>query len=274
MANDGIYKNIETVKHFNTEYAMVGGVNAPKKLLCHSSTGRQLPQLLKGKDDLRQDAVMQQLFTVVNRLLDKDELTRHRSMNIRTYKVVPLTCVLLSLKMSMYRLFVFARQKSGVLEWCEGTITFGDYLTKPDGAHSRYHPDDWTAMDCRRHIHKATNAGKDERQRAFIQACSKLRPVFRYFFYEYYNKSNIWHKKKQAYAKSVATSSIVGYIVGLGDRHVQNILIDTQTAEVIHIDLGVAFDQGKMFVRSICILIGLDLFCLIGYQFRKLFLFD
>ncbi|UJR28997.1 hypothetical protein I4U23_010215 [Adineta vaga] len=228
VANDGVYKNVETVKSFNAEYAMVGGVNAPKKLLCHSSTGRQLPQLLKGKDDLRQDAVMQQLFTVVNRLLDKDELTCHQSMNIRTYKVVPLT------------------QKSGVLEWCEGTITFGDYLTKPDGAHQRYHPDDWTAMDCRRHIHKATNSGKDERQRAFIQACTKLRPVFRYFFYEYYNKSNIWHRKKQAYAKSVATSSILGYIVGLGDRHVQNILIDTQTAEVIHIDLGVAFDQGKM----------------------------
>ena len=36
----------------------------------------------------------------------------------------------------------------------------------------------------------------------------------------------------------------VGYILGLGDRHVQNILIDTQTAELIHIDLGVAFEQG------------------------------
>ncbi|CAF4490038.1 unnamed protein product, partial [Rotaria sp. Silwood2] len=229
VANDGIYKNIETIKNFNSEYAMVGGVNAPKKILCHSSIGRQLSQLLKGKDDLRQDAVMQQLFTVVNRLLDKDDLTCQRSLNIRTYKVVPLT------------------QKSGVLEWCEGTITFGDYLTKiPDGAHSRYHPDDWTAMDCRRHIHKSTNSGKDERKRAFMHACSKLKPVFRYFFYEYYNKPSIWHRKKQAYAKSVATSSIVGYIVGLGDRHVQNILIDTQTAEVIHIDLGVAFDQGKM----------------------------
>ncbi|CAF1500441.1 unnamed protein product, partial [Rotaria magnacalcarata] len=229
IAIDGIYKNIETVKSFNAEYAMVGGVNAPKKILCHSSTGRQLSQLLKGKDDLRQDAVMQQLFTVVNRLLDKDDLTCHRSLNIRTYKVVPLT------------------QKSGVLEWCDGTITFGDYLTKiPDGAHSRYHSEDWAAMDCRRHIHKATNAGKDERKRAFIQTCSKLKPVFRYFFYEYYNKPSVWHGKKQAYARSVASSSIVGYIVGLGDRHVQNILIDTQTAEFIHIDLGVAFDQGKM----------------------------
>lgn len=91
VASDGNYRNIETIEYFNPEFAMVGGVNAPKKLICHSSTGRQLPQLLKGKDDLRQDAVMQQLFTVVNRLLDKDDLTAHRALHIRTYKVVPLT---------------------------------------------------------------------------------------------------------------------------------------------------------------------------------------
>lgn len=36
-----------------------------------------------------------------------------------------------------------------------------------------------------------------------------------------------------------------GYIVGLGDRHAQNILIDQSTAELVHIDLGVAFEQGK-----------------------------
>lgn len=30
----------------------------------------------------------------------------------------------------------------------------------------------------------------------------------------------------------------VGYIVGLGDRHIQNILIDEQSAELVHIDLG------------------------------------
>jgi len=40
------------------------------------------------------------------------------------------------------------------------------------------------------------------------------------------------------YTRSVAVSSIVGYIVGLGDRHVQNILVDCETAELIHIDLG------------------------------------
>ena len=34
--------------------------------------------------------------------------------------------------------------------------------------------------------------------------------------------------------------------MGLGDRHAMNILIDQQTAEVVHIDLGVAFEQGLM----------------------------
>lgn len=33
----------------------------------------------------------------------------------------------------------------------------------------------------------------------------------------------------------------VGYIVGLGDRHVQNILIDEETSELVHIDLGEGF---------------------------------
>ena len=46
--------------------------------------------------------------------------------------------------------------------------------------------------------------------------------------------------------KSVATNSMIGYILGLGDRHVQNILVDKTTAELVHIDLGVAFEQGRI----------------------------
>ena len=41
-----------------------------------------------------------------------------------------------------------------------------------------------------------------------------------------------------AHSFGLVLVSSVGYIVGLGDRHIQNILIDEQTAELIHIDLG------------------------------------
>ena len=41
-------------------------------------------------------------------------------------------------------------QRSGILEWCEGTVPMGEYLIGGDGAHPRYRPNDWKAIDCRR----------------------------------------------------------------------------------------------------------------------------
>ena len=43
--------------------------------------------LLQGRDDLRQDAVMQQVFEMVNNLLQKDSEARKRKLHIRKYKV-------------------------------------------------------------------------------------------------------------------------------------------------------------------------------------------
>lgn len=50
--------------------------------------------------------------------------------------------------------------------------------------------------------------------------------------------------------------------MGLGDRHAMNILIDQATAEVVHIDLGVAFEQGLMLKtpERVCSLLTNDFF--------------
>ena len=39
--------------------------------------------------------------------------------------------------------------------------------------------------------------------------------------------------------------SVIGYILGLGDRHLDNVLIDLSTGEVVHIDYNVCFEKGK-----------------------------
>ena len=69
--------------------------------------------------------------------------------------------------------------------------------------------------------------------------------MFHHFFLEYFRSPAQWFERRLTYTRSVASNSMVGYAVGLGDRHGQNILIDSSTAELVHIDLGVAFDQGK-----------------------------
>lgn len=49
----------------------------------------------------------------------------------------------------------------------------------------------------------------------------------------------------QSYARSTAVMSMVGYIIGLGDRHLDNVLIDMTSGEVVHIDYNVCFEKGK-----------------------------
>lgn len=66
-----------------------------------------------------------------------------------------------------------------------------------------------------------------------------------YFFLENFQNAGTWFERRLAYTNSVATTSMIGYILGIGDRHVNNILIHKTTAELVHIDFGIAFEQGK-----------------------------
>ncbi|XP_060670261.1 serine/threonine-protein kinase ATM [Ziziphus jujuba] len=206
---------------------VMNGINAPKVVECLGSDGRKYKQLAKsGNDDLRQDAVMEQFFDLVNTFLQNHGDTWKRRLGVRTYKVVPFT------------------PSAGVLEWVNGTLPLGEYLigsTRNGGAHGRYGIGDWLFVKCREHM---TNE-KDKRK-AYEEVCENFRPVMHYFFLERFFQPANWFEKRLAYTRSVAASSMVGYIVGLGDRHSMNILIDQATAEVVHIDLGVAFEQGLM----------------------------
>ena len=73
--------------------------------------------------------------------------------------------------------------------------------------------------------------------------CLFYRPVLGYFFLENFPHPAAWCLAKQRYTNSLATSSILGYLVGLGDRHPHNVLLHPATGELVHIDLGIAFDQ-------------------------------
>ena len=54
-----------------------------------------------------------------------------------------------------------------------------------------------------------------------------------------------WYSARTLYTRSCAVNSIVGHILGIGDRHCQNVLIHKNTGEMVQIDFGIVFDQGK-----------------------------
>lgn len=194
-------------------------------LTCHD--GQHHRQLLKPEDDLRQDAVMEQVFDLVNQLLKKSASARERNLYIRTYRVVPLTPTV------------------GMVEWVLNTKPIGIYFNEAHAKHNRKRMQPHAARAKYMSAIK-TSRSKDVLLKAYLHVTKQLRPVMHHFFLENYPLPSDWFEAKLQYTRSVAVTSMIGYILGLGDRHTQNILIDQTTAELVHIDLGVAFDQGKL----------------------------
>ena len=58
------------------------------------------------------------------------------------------------------------------------------------------------------------------------------------------DNSNQWHALSSSLIRSISVMSVIGYIIGLGDRHMDNLLVDFKKGEVIHIDYNVCFEKG------------------------------
>ena len=51
-----------------------------------------------------------------------------------------------------------------------------------------------------------------------------------------------WLQRRVNYTRSMALMSMVGYILGLGDRHPSNIMMSRETGSICHIDFGDCFE--------------------------------
>lgn len=223
---DKDYSTLPTFSTFEPQISIAGGVSAPKIVTVVATDGSRHKMLLKGgNDDLRQDAIMEQVFEQVSDLLDDHRPTRQRNLGIRTYKVIPL------------------KENAGIIEFVQNTVPLHDYLLP---AHTRYFPKDYKASVCRKMIADAQAKKADERLKVYHTVVEHFHPVMRFFFMEHFLDPNEWFHKRLNYSRSTAAISILGHVLGLGDRHGHNILLDEQTGEVVHIDLGVAFEAGRV----------------------------
>jgi len=59
----------------------------PLLLTIRGSDAREHKYLVKFGEDLRQDQRIEQLFNLMNKILDSDPTCRHRSLSIATYQV-------------------------------------------------------------------------------------------------------------------------------------------------------------------------------------------
>jgi ataxia telangiectasia mutated family protein len=172
---------------------------------------------------------MEQLFSLVNGLIAQDKEASARDLRMRTYCVVPLS------------------PRVGLIEWVHDSVALHHILNGEGvGLHTRLRVrprnsfKQWMAK-----FKEAYDNNKASLPKVMDDAFQDFQPLLHRYFLEQYPQPSDWFHRRLSYTRSVAVSSIVGFVVGLGDRHCQNILVDQRTAELVHIDLGVAFDYGR-----------------------------
>lgn len=119
-------------------------------------------------------------------------------------------------------------------------------LTPPSSfsALLRYRPTDLTPLKVKTEMRQAQESKtENDLINTFIRVRHNFRPVMRHFFTEKQQDPMAWFAMRLCYSRSMAVGCMAGYVLGLGDRHGSNILIDRGTGELIHIDLGIAFEQ-------------------------------
>ena len=61
--------------------------------------------------------------------------------------------------------------------------------------------------------------------------------------------SEVWLERRTNYTRSLAVMSMVGYILGLGDRHPSNLMLDQHTGKIAHIDFGDCFEVRRSLIN-------------------------
>ncbi|EGR30890.1 phosphatidylinositol 3- and 4-kinase family protein, putative [Ichthyophthirius multifiliis] len=195
----------------------------PRKLFIYGSDSKEYHFLLKGREDIRQDERVMQLFALVNRLLHNNPETEKKALNITRYSVIPLSI------------------NTGIIGWVHNCDTLQSLIKEYRKAYNIRENPEMSLMDqfCTnysalplpnkveifRHIIENTK-GEDLKKILWLKSPN----------------SEIWLERRTNYTRSLATMSIAGYILGLGDRHPSNIMLQRQTGKIVHIDFGDCFE--------------------------------
>ncbi|CAF0950646.1 unnamed protein product [Brachionus calyciflorus] len=212
------------ISNFEDNVLVMNSLQKPKKVTIRGTDGKLYSFLCKAKDDLRIDYRIMEFFSVVNKCLKQEPESRRRNLYIRTYAVTPLN------------------ENSGIIEWIENLSTLRQILIK---LYNERGVGPVTSAEWRQHEDKI-NRDKEYALKVFKMFLEKYRPTVLYeWFLRTFPEPNAWYNARCNYTRTAAVMSVCGYVLGLGDRHCENILMESSNGDCIHVDFNCLFNKGE-----------------------------
>ncbi|KAJ8130697.1 hypothetical protein O1611_g2932 [Lasiodiplodia mahajangana] len=218
--------DVITISSFLDEVLVLGSLAKPRKLTARGSNGVNYGLLIKPKDDLRTDQRLMEFNGMINRSLKRDADSSRRQLYIRTYAVTPLN------------------EECGIIEWVEGLKTLRDILLNIYRSRAivpNYHQLQQMMKDA---------AMGDKNVKIFTEGVlGQFPPVLPNWFISQFPNPSIWFTARLRYTRTCAVMSMVGTILGLGDRHGENVLLEEGNGGIFHVDFNCLFDKGLTFAQ-------------------------
>ncbi|CAH0564186.1 unnamed protein product [Brassicogethes aeneus] len=207
------------------EVSVLASLQRPRKITLRGSDGKGYIYMLKPKDDLRKDFRLMEFNDIVNQLLSREPEARQRRLNIRLYSVAPLN------------------EECGLIEWVNNLVGLRPILVnlyKQKGMLVRNK--ELNEMKCN------LKDSLVKKREVFLKLLlPKHPPVLGEWFRKTFPDTQNWLTARTAYTRTTAVMSIAGYILGLGDRHGENIQLDSTCGDTVHVDFNCLFNKGEAF---------------------------
>jgi serine/threonine-protein kinase ATR len=226
----GFADDIPRILAFDENVEVLKSKEKPKKVTFIGSDGIRRPFLCKREErgDMRKNSRLMEFASVINRLFLQDPESRRRSkLKLQTYGVFPMT------------------EDSGVIEWVPNTTAFRHILNELyrqisvdfDFVRIRHMYDECLEADGR-------NRNHDKELRMLGRLIEMFPAVFHRWFLHTFPDPSAWLEARTTFVTSTASWSMVGSLVGLGDRHGENLLLDASSGALVQVDFDCLFDKG------------------------------
>jgi len=164
-------------------------------------------------NDITKEIKTFEIIDEINNIFRIKHYDINDSMSLKRYLIVPIAPTII------------------LGEWLSNSISLSTIIEEQSKKDLIYQKENNTIIKLDNDHHAYIISG------SIINLHEKFNILYNYYQYNFFDP-NLWYKAKKKYIISTAIWSMTSFLVGLGDRHLGNIMANKENGEIIHIDFG------------------------------------